>query len=80
VNNKFSSNQGGMIVEKEFIMSPKVDFAFKEIMTNEKVRTGFLSAVLNLKDTDIKSTILLNTTLKKVHEDEKQGYLMSDLS
>jgi len=62
-------------VEKEFIMSPKVDFAFKEIMTNEKVRTGFLSAVLNLKDTDIKSTILLNTNLKKVHEDEKQGIL-----
>ncbi len=31
----------------DFIMSPKVDFAFKELMRNEKVRKGFLSAVLN---------------------------------
>ena len=62
-------------MDNEFIMSPKVDFAFKEIMSNEKVRIGFLSAVLNIKDTDIKSTIMLNTNLKKVHEDEKQGIL-----
>jgi predicted transposase/invertase (TIGR01784 family) len=59
----------------DFIMSPKVDFAFKELMTNAMVRKGFLSAVLNIKDTDIKSTVMLNTNLKKVHEDEKQGIL-----
>lgn len=64
-----------MIVDNDFLMSPKVDFAFKEIMSNEKVRIGFLSAVLNIKDTDIKSTVMLNTNLKKVHEDEKQGIL-----
>ena len=60
---------------KKFIMSPKVDFAFKEIMRNETVRKGFLSAVLNIKDTDIKSTVMLNTNLPKIHDDEKQGIL-----
>ena len=29
----------------DFIMSPKVDFAFKELMRNDFVRIGFLSAV-----------------------------------
>ena len=32
----------------EFLMRPKVDFAFKEIMMNEKARIGFLSTMLNL--------------------------------
>lgn len=64
-----------VIYSDDFIMSPKVDFAFKELMTNDLVRKGFLSAVLNIKDTDIKSTVMLNTNLKKVHEDEKQGIL-----
>jgi len=32
----------------EFLMKPKIDFAFKEIMMNEKARTGFLAAVLHL--------------------------------
>ena len=59
----------------KFIMSPKVDFAFKELMRDETVRKGFLSAVLGIKDTDIKKTVLLNTNLPKIHEDEKQGIL-----
>ena len=58
-----------------FIMSPKVDFAFKEIMRDETVRKGFLSAVLGIKDTKIKSTVMLNTNLPKIHDDEKQGIL-----
>ena len=41
---------------EDFIMSPKVDFAFKELMRDEMVRKGFLSAVLNIKDTDIQSS------------------------
>ena len=59
----------------DFIMSPKIDFAFKELMRNDYVRKGFLSAVLNIKDTLINSTVLLNTNLPKIHEDEKQGIL-----
>lgn len=58
-----------------FLMKPKIDFAFKEIMANEKARIGFLSAVLKIKPEEIKSTQILNTYLQKVHEDDKQGIL-----
>lgn len=37
----------------EFLMKPKIDFAFKEIMMDEKARVGFLSAVLKLNPADI---------------------------
>ena len=59
----------------DFIMSPKIDFAFKELMRNDYVRKGFLSAVLDINDTLIKSTVLLNTNMPKVHDDEKQSIL-----
>ena len=59
----------------EFLMKPKIDFAFKEIMMNEKARIGFLSAILKLNPVDIKKTELLNTNLRKLHKDEKQGIL-----
>lgn len=60
---------------QDFIMKPKVDFAFKEIMMDEKARTGFLSAVLNLNPEDIKETHILNSNLRKIHEDDKLGIL-----
>ena len=56
-------------------MKPKVDFAFKEIMTDEKARTGFLAAVLKISPESIKETQILNTNLRKEHEDDKQGIL-----
>ena len=59
----------------DFIMLPKVDFAFKELMTNEKVRRGFLSAVLDIDVKSIKKTVMKNTNLTKHHQDEKQGIL-----
>ncbi len=59
----------------DFLMKPKVDFAFKEIMTDENARIGFLSAVLKLKPKEIQKTNLLNTNLRKLHQDEKQGIL-----
>lgn len=59
----------------EFLMKPKIDFAFKEIMMNEKARIGFLSAILKLNPSDIKHSQILNTNLRKIHEDEKQGIL-----
>ena len=59
----------------EFLMKPKVDFAFKEIMMDEKARIGFLSAVLKIDPTQIKETKILNTYLQKVHEEDKQGIL-----
>lgn len=60
---------------QEFLMKPKIDFAFKEIMADEKARTGFLAAVLKIKPEDIKETKILNTNLRKEHEDDKQGIL-----
>ena len=59
----------------DFLMKPKIDFAFKEIMTDEMSRIGFLSAILKLNPKDIKETHLLNTNLRKLHEEEKQGIL-----
>ena len=59
----------------DFLMKPKIDFAFKEIMTNEKARIGFLSAMLKLNPEDIKETALLNTNLRKTYEDDKLGIL-----
>ena len=59
----------------DFLMKPKIDFAFKEIMTDETTRIGFLSAILNLEPSQIKETHLLNTNLRKAHDEEKQGIL-----
>lgn len=60
---------------KEFLMSPKADFAFKEIMTDEKARNSFMSSVLKINTEDIKETQILNTNLRKEHEDDRQGIL-----
>ena len=56
-------------------MKPKIDFAFKEIMNDEKARTGFLAAVLHLDPADIKSTRILNPYLRQTHADDKLGIL-----
>ncbi|MCI8860552.1 MAG: hypothetical protein HFI71_13745 [Lachnospiraceae bacterium] len=58
----------------DFLMKSKIDFAFKEIMMDEKARIGFLSAVLKIKPEEIKETQILNTNLRKEHDD-KQGIL-----
>lgn len=62
-------------MEEMFLMKPKIDYAFKEIMMDEQARMGFLSAVLKLDPSEIKETKILNTNLRKLHEDEKQGIL-----
>ncbi len=59
----------------DFLMKPKIDYAFKEIMMDEKARIGFLSAVLKLNPKEIQKTQILNTYLRKAHEEEKQGIL-----
>ncbi len=38
-----------------FLMKPKIDFAFKEIMNDEKARTGFLAAVLHLDPAEMRT-------------------------
>lgn len=59
----------------EFLMKPRVDYVFKEIMMDEKARIGFLSAILKLNPEDIKETQMLNTNLRKQSEKEKLGIL-----
>ncbi len=59
----------------EFLMKPKIDFAFKEIMMDEQARIGFLSAILRLNPADIREARVLNTSLRKLHKDDKQGIL-----
>lgn len=59
----------------EFIMRPKVDFCFKELMTDDEVRRGFIAAVLDLSPEKIENTILLPTHLRKEHDKDKLGIL-----
>ncbi len=58
-----------------FLMRPKIDFAFKEIMMDGEARRGFLSSVLGIRPEDIKQAGILNASLRKVHEDDKLGVL-----
>ena len=58
-----------------FIMKPKIDFAFKEIMEDVKARTGFLASILQIDPNDIKETRILNSNLRKLHENDKLGIL-----
>lgn len=48
-------------MNNEFIMKPKVDFCFKELMEDEFVRKGFISAILHMDSKEIVRTELLPT-------------------
>lgn len=63
------------IENKEFLMSPKVDFCFKELMQNAKVRRGIIGALLGKSPEEIESTKLLPTILRQEHPDSKYGIL-----
>ena len=58
-----------------FIMLPTVDFCFKELMKNPKVRKGFIAAVLEKQPEEIANTILISTELRKESENDKLGIL-----
>lgn len=58
-----------------FLMSPTVDFCFKELMESERVRRGFIAAVLHVLPEDIKTTTIMPSNLRKGHKDEKLGIL-----
>ena len=49
-----------------FLMSPKVDFCFKELMRNSEVRKGFLSAVLEIPPEEIRVSTIIPTDLQIV--------------
>ena len=62
-------------IKDDFIMLPTVDFCFKELMQNPKVRQGFIAALLNIDPEKIEETILLPTILRQETIDGKLGIL-----
>ncbi|OUP82931.1 hypothetical protein B5F07_12220 [Lachnoclostridium sp. An169] len=58
-----------------FIMLPTVDFCFKELMQNPKVRKGFIAAVLGKDPVSIRNTILIPSELRRESSDDKLGIL-----
>lgn len=69
--NQYQENIHGV----DDIIPPKIDFVFKELMFKEKIRKGFLGAVLNIPPENIVKADIINTNLQKVHPDKKQGIL-----
>lgn len=62
-------------MKDNFIMLPTVDFCFKELMQNPKVRKGFIAALLKVDPDEIHETTLLPTILLGGSQEEKQGIL-----
>ena len=63
------------MIKNNFIMLPTVDFCFKELMQNPKVRKGFISALLNLSPDEVEDTVLLPTLLSRDSADDKLGIM-----
>ncbi len=61
--------------QQNFLMKPKVDFCFKELMADATVRKAFISAVTGIPFENIIETKLLPTHLRKKTKDEKLGVL-----
>ncbi|MCD8365640.1 MAG: Rpn family recombination-promoting nuclease/putative transposase [Clostridiales bacterium] len=61
--------------DDSFIMLPIVDFCFKELMQNAKVRQGFIAALLAVKPEAVMETELMPTILRQEHADDKMGIL-----
>lgn len=58
-----------------FLMSPTVDFCFKELLSYPNVRKGFVAALLHCDPDSIQSTELMPTILSKENADSKYGIL-----
>ena len=63
------------MTQSNFIMLPTVDFCFKELMQNPKVRKGFISALLDLSPDEVEDTVLLPTLLPRDSADDKLGIM-----
>ena len=59
----------------DFLMSPTVDYCFKELLAYPEIRKGFVAAVLNKDPEEIEETTLMPTILSKDTEDGKYGIL-----
>ena len=58
-----------------FLMSPKVEYCFKEFLAYSEIRKGFIAAILNKDPEEIAETTLMPTILSKDTEDGKYGIL-----
>ena len=58
-----------------FIMKPKIDYCFKELMEFAEVRRGFIAAVLGISPEEVVSTELKPTHLRVKHQKDKLGIL-----
>lgn len=58
-----------------YLMSPKVDYCFKELLAYPEIRKGFVAAILNKEPEEIAETTLMPTILSKDTEDGKYGIL-----
>lgn len=47
-----------------------MDFCFKELMQDKKVRKGLIAALLNVNPTEVESTTLMPTTLRKRYPED----------
>lgn len=61
--------------DTDFIMSPKVDFCFKELMQEPNIRKGFIAALLDVDPESITQTTVLDTNLERQSEMDKLGIL-----
>lgn len=59
----------------DFLMSPTVDYCFKELLAHPEIRKGFVAAILNQDPEEIAETILMPTILSKDTENGKYGIL-----
>ncbi|MCI5828645.1 MAG: Rpn family recombination-promoting nuclease/putative transposase [Lachnospiraceae bacterium] len=57
------------------IISPKMDFAFRELMEDAEVRRYFICDALNMPVEQVKETRLGNSFLRRRHQKMKQGIL-----
>ena len=66
--------------DENFIMLPTVDFCFKELMMNPKVRTGFIAALLDLSPDEIQDTEIVPTELPRDYSRRKTGEFWTSMS
>ena len=57
------------------IISPKMDFAFRELMEDDEVRRYFICDVLDMPVDQVRETRLGNSFLRRRHQKMKQGIL-----
>ena len=61
-----------------FLMKPKVDFCFKELMEDDEVRNAFLAAVLGIDLKEITESKILPSHLRQKNRADKLGKMFTD--